>query len=54
MFFNWLKDFNPFNYVVEFVKDYNNLTSDNHDQVGFGGNGLGWRRRDFSWVCHRS
>jgi hypothetical protein len=42
-----LRDFNPFNYVVEFVRDCTSLTSDNHDQVGFGGKGLGWRRRDF-------
>jgi hypothetical protein len=37
----WSRDFNPFNYVVKFVRDCSSLTSNNHDQVGFGGRGLG-------------
>jgi hypothetical protein len=49
-----IEGFNPFNYVVEFVRDCSSLTNDNHNQVGFGGRGLGWRRRDVSWVCYRS
>jgi len=38
--------------LLNLLGTVNSLTSDNHDQVGFGGRGLGWR--DFLWVCHRS